>query len=196
MRMPFLGEQRHQEPVAQMLARAEDRRDLARIERAGDTAGDHQLDRPRGDWPALGHMMQERLARAPADPAPGDQVGGQPDTRTGLVVVEAEHARWRFTVAGERLPEPFPSTITFAAGALSHDTKRATSATPAPAHPTPAWARNSNQSFRLIAQARTVFGDRSSAARYARYASAGTSTAPSSPRTVHDSAAVTGITAR
>lgn len=77
-----LGEQCHQEPVPQMLARAEERRDLPGPSVRGP--GDHELDRPSGDWLALAHVVQERLIRAPAHPEPGDQVGGQPTPARAL----------------------------------------------------------------------------------------------------------------
>jgi hypothetical protein len=60
---------------------------------------------------------------------------------------------------------PPSSTITFGAGARSHDTNRATWSTVTSAQPTSTVSRNSNHSFKLVAYARCVFGDRSNADR-------------------------------
>ena len=82
--------------------------------------------------------MQERLIRTAADPAPGDQLGSQPQARSGRGGHKSRRppARYRFTVAGPRAPLPSASTITLPAGARSQATNRATSSTPAssPAH--------------------------------------------------------------
>jgi hypothetical protein len=91
---------------------------------------------------------------------------------------------------------PPSRTITFGAGARSHDTNRATSSTRTSAQSTPTVSRNSNHNFKLVAYARCVFGDLSNAARYVRNESADSIGDPSPPRTVHDSDSETGITTR
>jgi hypothetical protein len=58
--------------------------------------------------------------------------------------------------------------MTLSAGARSHDTNLATSSTPTLSQATPEPSRNSNHSFKVIAYARCVFGDRSNAAKYVR----------------------------
>src|SRR6476620_4891193 len=57
-------------------------------------------------------------------------------------------------------------------------------------------ARNSNQSFRSCAYALTVFGDRSTPVRYAKYSSTGYTVRSSIQKTVHDSRDETGETTR
>ena len=100
-----LGQQRQQEPVPQVLAGAEDRGHLAGIQGPRRPAGHDQLDRPGRDRPALGHVVQERLVGAPADPPPGDQLGGDAHPAAGVVVIEAEHRR-QVTVHRRRRAPP------------------------------------------------------------------------------------------
>jgi hypothetical protein len=68
---------------------------------------------------------------------------------------------------------PPSSTATFSAGARSHSTNRETCSTLASSNPTPTRCRKTHHSFKLVAYARTVADERSSACRCARYASAG-----------------------
>ena len=91
--MPGLGQQREQEPVPQPLAGGQDRGHLPGIQSARHPAGHDQLDRSGRDRAALGHMVQERLIRTAADPAPGDQLAGHAHASAGVVIIKAEHPR-------------------------------------------------------------------------------------------------------
>jgi hypothetical protein len=75
---PGLGQQRQQEPVPQVIARSQDGRHLPGTEGPRHPPGRGQPDRPRGDRLALGHVVQEWLVRAAADPPPGDRPAATP----------------------------------------------------------------------------------------------------------------------
>ncbi len=149
---PGLGQQRQQEPVPQVLAGSQDRGHLPGIEGARRPAGHGEPDRPGRDRLALGHMVQERLIGAAADPAPGDQLAGNAHPAAGVVVIEAEH-RCQVTVHRRRRT---PSRAR-----LQHDhvLRRGPQPGHEPGHilhagisPADAGlARNSNHSRRLIA---------------------------------------------
>ena len=66
-----------------------------------------QLHRPHRDRAPLGHMMQERLIRTAADPAPGDQLGSSPQAGPRMVVIKAEDTR-QVPVDRSRTPCPAP----------------------------------------------------------------------------------------
>src|SRR5262245_38307576 len=68
-----LGQQRQQEAVPNSHRRGEDLYYLLGVECPWRPPRDRQLDRASRDRPAAGDVMQERLVRAAADPAPGHQ---------------------------------------------------------------------------------------------------------------------------
>ena len=70
-------------------------------------------------------------------------------------------------MAAERRALPPSSTTTFGAGARSQAMKRLTCSALASSQATPTRPKNSNQSFKLIAYALAVLGERSSACRCA-----------------------------
>ena len=104
---PGLGQQRQQEPVPQVLARRQDRHDLPGLQGARRTPRHVQLHRPDRDRPALGHVMQERLIGTAADPAPRDQLGGDPQAGPRMMVIEAEDPG-QVPVDRRRAPGPAP----------------------------------------------------------------------------------------
>ena len=87
---PGLGQQRQQETVPQMLTGRQDRHDLPRFQGVWGPPRDVQLHRPHRDGAALGHVMQERLVGAAADPAQRDQPGRHRKPRARMVVIKAE----------------------------------------------------------------------------------------------------------
>jgi hypothetical protein len=90
-----------------MLAGRQDRHYLPGFQGARDTPRHGQLHRPDRDRPPLGHMMQERLVRTAAHPAPRDQLGSNLQAGPRMVVIEAEDAR-QIPVDRGRAPDPAP----------------------------------------------------------------------------------------
>jgi hypothetical protein len=194
---PRLGQQREQEPITQPHASREDRGDLLDGERPRQPPWRLELDRPGRDRPARRDMVQERPVGAARDPPPGHQALSELHPGTGVEVVETEHRREsRLTVDSARRDADTSSTITLSAGASSQRTNSETSSTPARCHARSRKPSHSNHNASEWAYARTVFGDRSIAARCARNRSAAATVTSSSSSTVHDSAPVTGMTSR